>query len=572
MPSYEHERLSKRFTKLSRCPDDAAEFSEWVKASDHLELLRQNAKDDEFIVSALNGQTFVQTTVVSEDDISPIDQDDLLKWVDWFSPAASYDDSVKQGHFRIKRGPYFHDSRTLEDAHPLAFIRSFPGVTEGPYLEPLQEYVHLTNAHWIPEKHAYCQLDRLGDLDPVVSITSKSEESEPLISFKREPLEVFLAASGSIIVRIFRFTLFHTKTFGGWSDEAEIVFNENNKLIYKQRYEAGYASFTQGVQIIHPNREKEEIFSTFEYGQTNESEHVEFLAQDLHSNQVMKISTDPAVTTYRGDTKSSLPCELSPAFFRPEVLSKYKLDRDKYKVETQMVRCRNLWGLRYDVNEAGQVHAYVLDLRRIPHQEKLHWLLHNEKPKTWISQRSVTQDFGGWWSSIIDPIDRVTRILEHWNETKSPWWRLRDSTLVDGVNTPHAGNREEWAEAFLGLCKLVVEGFEVKTIRAGLNERGIPFNKGERSIALLEKLIGNFDGLAEPERLEGLRTVNVIRVKGKSHVGGAEARRLADSALMKHGTYAAHFNHVCEIVLDELERIEQAFSSQTAKDNQGLEA
>ena len=562
MFNHEHEMLSERFTDLSKCPDDAGLFARWVEADDHVEFLRKNAEENELVVCALNGQTFIQTAIVSEDKLASVDENDLLDWADWFKPAANYDGGLKQDEFQIMRGRYFDGSETLEDAYPLVFARSFDGVSKGCYLDILQEYVHLADAHWVQERHAYCCLSSLGDLEPVITITLKSDEREPLASFKREPLELYLTASNSTAVRIFRFTLFNPETFWNCPDLTERIFSENGDLFYRQRLEPGHSSFTQGVQIIRPDRTREEIFSTHRRkGDGDDDEHVTFIAQDLHSGRVMKISTDPATTTHRGDTESSLPCELSPAFFRPEVLSKYKLDRDKYTVETQMVSCRNLWGLRYDVNESGQVHAYVLDLRRLPHQEKLHWLSCNEKPKAWISSRSVTQDFGGWWSSIIDPVDRVTKVLENWHEAKSPWWRLSDRTLLDGVNTPHADNREEWAEAFLGLSKLIVEGFKVKVIRAALKEKDVHFTKEEKSIVLLRKLIGNLDGLDGPGRLKGLRLVNSIRLNAKAHASEREARRLADSALREHGTYAAHFNHVCEMIVEELNRIEQAFAS-----------
>ena len=512
----------------------------------------------------------MQTAIVNEEKLCSALDDNWLNWEDWHKPVAVYNEGSEQDELQIMRGKHFDNSKLLEDAYPLVFIRGFGGASKGPYLEALQEYVHLADTHWVSQKHAYCRLNELGDLDPFVTITPKTDAREPLASFKREPLESYLAASNSVIVRIFLFTLFDTKTFKGWSDETENIFNENGELIYKQRFEPGHASYTKGVQIIRPNRPKEEIFLTHKRGRSGDAdEHVEFIAQELHSGRVMKISTDPTTTTHRWDSESSLPCELSPAFFRADVLSKYKFDRDKYTVETQMVRCRNLWGLRYDVNEAGQVHAYVLDLRNLPFQEKLHWKSCNEKSRASISQRSFTQDFQGWWSSIIDPVDRVTKGLEAWHKTKSPWWRLGERALLDGVLTPHTENREEWAEAFLGLWKLLVEGFIAKVIRTRLNERSIPFAKEEGSISLLEKLIGNFDGLDEPERLKGLRTVNEIRTKGKAHFSGGEGRRIADEVLEKHGTYAAHFNHVCEIVVDELKRIEEAFASLAAKDVSG---
>lgn len=78
------------------------------------------------------------------------------------------------------------------------------------------------------------------------------------------------------------------------------------------------------------------------------------------------------------------------------MLLKYKADRDKYTVGERYVSCRATWHLRgIDVNEAGQVHAYICDLRSLPYSEQLHWLSYNEPPKTSISSRAITNDFKG---------------------------------------------------------------------------------------------------------------------------------------------------------------------------------
>ena len=63
----------------------------------------------------------------------------------------------------------------------------------------------------------------------------------------------------------------------------------------------------------------------------NEGPYVKFLAHDWRNRRITKISTDPnATTNYFVAHENSLPFETSPAFFRPEVLLKYKADQDKY--------------------------------------------------------------------------------------------------------------------------------------------------------------------------------------------------------------------------------------------------
>jgi len=76
-------------------------------------------------------------------------------------------------------------------------------------------------------------------------------------------------------------------------------------------------------------------------------------------------------------------------------------------------------------------------------------------------------------------------------------------------------------------AKLVVEGFETRAIRAQLDAAQVPYDKEDKTIALLEKLL-NKAGVAEAvQKLDGLRTVQLLRSKAKGHAGGSEAEQLA---------------------------------------------
>jgi hypothetical protein len=113
------------------------------------------------------------------------------------------------------------------------------------------------------------------------------------------------------------------------------------------------------------------------------------------------------------------------------------------------------------------------------------------------------------------------------------------------------------AEAFMDLSKLIIEGFEIKAIRARLTDAGIDFDQRDQSLALLERLLANDKTKSGPKKLEGLRTVQEIRSRVKGHSTGRQAAELANTALKRHETYAAHFEHVCRLVAGELQRIER---------------
>ncbi len=573
MQNYEHKKLIERIAQIDTVPDDADAYGSWIKAGGHLALLRDNAQENELAVYASGDYTFIHAAVISEDSLSLLTQGDLLEWSGSpFSPSAGYVFEGEQSGVRIERGDHW-GTKMIKDTRQLVFGREFEGWEEDSrsYFEILQEYEHLAEIHWRPEKYAYCRFDGNGDLEHVVSVTSKKKDGPgvTLVSFKREPLEQYITASNSVLVRRFDFTLFRHKGFLGWPDGPEDIFNEDKDFFYRQK-NAGHAAYTRGVQIIRPRRPRNQILSSMRDRWTGheERQYVEFIANDWRNNCPATISTDPAATTnYFEYRKNSLPFELSPAFFRPEVLSKYKSDRYKYTVSTREIRCRNAWVLqRHDVNEAGQIHAYICDLRDLPYEEQLYWKSFNENPKAGISERALTHDFKGEMVLITDPLDDVLAIVRRWAESDLEWWKLREESLLKRVSTPLTTSRDEWAEAFMDLSKLLVEGFQVKAIRMRLRGADIAFSEEDKSIALLEKLPADHHKSADLQRLEGLRAVQNIRNKVKGHPGGKDAANLSQAALMEHGTYSSHFNETCRKVVDELKRIEQRFSPPRRRD------
>ncbi len=118
-----------------------------------------------------------------------------------------------------------------------------------------------------------------------------------------------------------------------------------DQLFYRQKVDPGVASYTTGVQLITPRRPYRAIFDDLRGGR-KDRKYVELIAHDWRNKLIAKISTDPKATTnYFEAHANSLPFELSPAFFRPEVILKYKTDKDKYAVGERDITCRAAWHL-----------------------------------------------------------------------------------------------------------------------------------------------------------------------------------------------------------------------------------
>ena len=280
-------------------------------------------------------------------------------------------------------------------------------------------------------------------------------------------------------------------------------------------------------------------------------QYATFVINDWRNGKVHEVSTDPAHSAnYFNDENNSLPYETSPAFFRAEVLSKYKADRDKYTINEEhgFISCRGAWHLKsYSVNEDGQVHAYLCDLRNLPYQEQLYWKSNNEEPRGGISKRAYENDFEGVWASEDTPLERILYML------------IKDEAILAKINTPVSSSRDEWAQSFLDLSIAVIENFRTKPIRGILSQKNIAFEKTDRTLALLERLLRSRDsGGGHRTGLEGLRQAQSIRSKVQSHSRGTEADEIARNAVVEYGTYREHFKRVCDQIADELEMIEEA--------------
>ena len=563
MPSYEHEKYVQLIERLDTPPADQEEFKEWVKARAHLDFLLENTNTDEIIVYASGEYTFAHTALISNDVLETKDNKDLLDWYgDPFDSAASYVYGGGRDDVWIERGDHFSLVDKSGGILQLVFIRKLDG-EEGEgvrYFELSQEYSHLADIHWREEYDAFVKYDENGDIDPIVSATYNPEKNISLVTFKRKPLEMYMATTNSSLIRRFDFTLLKREDFMGWSNNPEEYTEEHRHFFYRHKND-GNAAYTAGRQIIPLGCEREELFEKFKGFPFAKDDKLyeDFIAYDWRNDTIRNISTDPTETTNYFEMKdNSLPLELSPAFFKPDVLLKYKNDRDKYTLDDRRISCRAAWELKsYDVNEAGQVHAYICDLRNLPTQEQQYWKSFNEQPKTGISKRAIAQDFEGQFVNFINPLNDILNTMREWDRKKVPWWKLKEERLLYQVNLPLTNNRGEWGEAFMDLSKLIHEGFDIKCIRGKLDEKGIVYDKQNGSIFLLEKLFQFGDG---DKRYEGLRTCQLIRTKVKGHAQGKEAKKLAIRALQTHKSFRKHFEYTCGLIVEEITKIETSFS------------
>lgn len=524
MTSYEHGQLVKRITALDSCPEDEVAFQKWLEAEEIIKLLRENAQSDELIIHLLTDYFLIHSLVVSRETIYPLDKRDLLQWNGSPYNRISANYTLLGDQYAISREADSDEwsSASLAGSRSLVFGREYQNKT---YFEILQEYTHLAEVYWFPEENSYCRYDENGDLVHAVSITN-NHRGINLISCNSKPLNLYLKASNSVLVRLFDFTP-HRGTFEGWPDTPEDDNLRDESLFYVTKIGEN-ESYHRGVQIIQSLFTKDIISPMIKRGWYRSTE-----GDSIELGKTVQIE------------------HLETIFYSPEVLSKYKSDYDKYSLEDHFLSCRGGWGIPYGVNDAGQVYVYAIDLQKIPVREQKYWTSFNEEAKAGISQRSIATDFEVNVPTP-DSLEKILSIVRRWAESVVPWWRLRNPVLLYRVRTPRTDSTKEWAEEFKSLHDLIIDGFELDYIREHLRKRAISFQNSDKSLVLLEKMTS--------VKFDGLRTTRTIRSKIAAHVQGAEGRKLTETVRREHDSYAAHFHSVCDQIEQDLVVIEQHFS------------
>ena len=109
-------------------------------------------------------------------------------------------------------------------------------------------------------------------------------------------------------------------------------------------------------------------------------QYAAFKIYDRKNNVLAKTSCAPGhISNY--DEATVLPWEISPAFFRVDVLNKYRADTENCELGNNYLKYRGDWDLKsFGFSVGGLVHTYIRYLQPLPLEEQLHWQSFNVWP------------------------------------------------------------------------------------------------------------------------------------------------------------------------------------------------
>jgi len=527
---------------------------EWLLEAEHsIDYLRANAGKDEILIYANAKSVLIHGFLALTRKITPAAVMELqhrnipMPDDSWVIQRAY---GGGKGHRMYLQPPLTHIHDCVDGGEKLVFRRRFVGVAKGATpVELSQKLIHALDLHFVPERNAYSRLDLKGDIEDVIKVVQLNQDSTwdsiTAVSIQRNELDRFMALSKTSLVLRFDFTRVRWGSFGGWGEIARYERNAPD-LAYHGGVD-GHASYCNGVMVVRPQITIAAMVREWKNeADPAKRQYATFKIFDRKNNVTVETSCAPQYLSNYFQ-KSELPWEISPAFFRPEVLHRFKADPEKYKLEDRSISCRNAWYLKsYDINEAGQVHAYIGDLAGLPYEEQIYWQSFNEWPKGPISRRAHQTDIVGDWYLEYEPLGSLKHAVGHLDSRPPSWWKVRGPELKEAVRIPATDSVKEWADELLALDQYLIEGFLLEPLRelARVGKRIVDERWG--SLRVLQEVLvaGGQTEHAAKSMVAPLQRLHALRTKVRGHATGNKKQEAESKARAEFGNLRRHFQYI----------------------------
>lgn len=543
----------------------AIDSASWfVGAENSIEFLHQNTLSDEIVIYASTRSVLIHGVLalkrkLTQENISELQNHKIPMLDDCWSIQRVWGGG--KGHRMYLEAPLDSVSCILAGGEKLIFQRSFTGVSRGPTpIELSQKLIHSLELYFVPERNAYCRLDSRGDIEDVVRVIHQDgesgEDSVDVVVIQRSELDKFMALSKQCLVICFDFTRLCWDSFAGWGELNR--YCKDNIDAYYHGGSDGQGSYCNGVMVVRPQVTVAELVKRWKAEESRaNNKYATFKIYDRKNNMNVETSCAPEFLSNYFQ-KSELPWEISPVFFRAEVLHRFKADPEKYSLEERRISCRNAWYLKtYDINESGQVHTYIGYLAGLPYEEQLYWQAFNEWPKGPISKRAFQTDIIGDWYPEYEPLGALKHTILKLDAASPAWWKRRGEYLAEAVHYPATDSTKEWADEILALDQFLVEGFLLKPLRALAEKGGRTIESKWGSLRVLQEVLsasGHSDDSAKA-LVDPMQRLHALRTEVKGHATVEKKRAAEVKARTDFGSLRKHFHRLasdCESAFNSI--------------------
>ena len=243
------------------------------------------------------------------------------------------------------------------------------------------------------------------------------------------------------------------------------------------------------------------------------------------------------------------PLEMTPIFFKKEVLDKYYSNPNKYTVSDGAVGCEGSWSLHIDNDHRNYVIVPLVYLGNLDYSEQLYWKGHNVSPEREMgfSKTAYTRWIEGKFCNPMFPDLQFKYRFKQFNKKweKQFGWPLF-LPLIDEdehrYKTLHCltteNNHSDFDEQILSITKLVVDSLNQKCLQTEIDDSNTEVESilKERKISSSSELKAGIDkfqafifskGMKNPDVVDFLRKVQSLRSNSVAHRKSNKRKDLA---------------------------------------------
>lgn len=310
----------------------------------------------------------------------------------------------------------------------------------------------------------------------------------------------------------------------------EVFTDRGAHLLYVNTcdFKDGAETFSRliGKRLIEPP--PKEASGVWPY--VKRQQHEEFIIGRDQDGNERQFTCDPEELANFFGANPGAPQQVTPVFFRPEVLTKYYAQPAKYAVEDGQVRCGSLWSLRIDNNQAEHVIVFLSDLGHLPHDEQKYWRSFNIPPSGRMSEVHVRRNFLAEFTDA----SRADLVFKQSFERLQTRWQARfgwplflplasgDLHHLVALRVPMTNEQAEFDGLVLSLTKILNDSINDKQLVAA----GVSEDAGA-SIAKLGVFLQQHGMPDADTHVKFLRDLQSLRSTGVGHRKGSKYEKAA---------------------------------------------
>lgn len=373
----------------------------------------------------------------------------------------------------------------------------------------------------------YYSVDESGKKEVVVEISARK------VRVRTRHLIRYMSAKRLLFVQ---FVDSRVSSEPGYPNDVHVISHQDVKgeswncfIDYRTNSKKDYLfSMIQARSVVRPRPVEESGIWPFEVKDTS---FPEFCVEELPDGTLRRFTCDPDRLRGGSGGDPEAPGYLTPVFFRPEVLDRYRRDPVFFVTERE-IRCGSSWRLSIDNVYSDRVMVYLGDLGRyLPSFERQHFLANEVSPVGHrIAAEVVAADLLGLWTERTEGV--VSQFFRALDRLKQSWCQrfgvelyreLHDDDLylLQQIHIPSTRSQEEFDSIVQSLQRLLIEYIDESQFSAVKGSDSGSLNRMERFLK-----VNNINIDMIP-----LRQLQNLRSRGTAHAKGRKYDKLKKEVL-----------------------------------------